>query len=180
MKKRTTSFMQLPYVEARYKGGKQNPTAIVLLPSFTTSERGSALGIANHWHSPSSPHHTGHYVVDEAEAYETTRPRTKAGHWHCSQKNLVRIVLCAEPINGEVFWNNKVHAQVLAQAAKVVASLMLEHDIRDRYLNDEEQRAWFKRPWRRRGGLIVDTPSGWPYESFINEVKAQKALQTPI
>src|SRR6478735_1801399 len=171
---------QMPFIEAQHQGKKQKPTAIILSPSFTTSAKGAALGVAMNWHSKSSPHESGHYTVDEVERYRTTSDKRVAGHWHCSRKGAIRIMICAEPYSAGTFWHDDVHRPVLQKTAELVAELSLVHRIKVVYFTPSSFDRWAERPSRRRGGLLVDAPEGWPWQRFYNDVMAQRALKPPI
>lgn len=170
----------MPSVEAFYQDGKQKPTAIILTPSFTTSAKGAALGVAMNWHTKSSPHESGHYTVDEVQRFRTTPDNRVAGHWHCSQKGAIRIMICAEPYSASRFWHDDEHIPVLQKTAELVADLTLAHNINVAYFTEPTFERWKKRPSRRRGGILVDTPEGWPWQAFYNDVMAQRALKTII
>jgi hypothetical protein len=170
----------MPTVEAFYGSGKQKPTAIILSPSFTTSEKGAALGVAMTWHSPSSPRDSGHYTVDEVQRFRTLPDKMIAGHWQHTQKNAIRIMVCAEPYSASTFWHDNIHLPVLHKTAELVAELTLAYNINVSYFTDGSFERWKKRSTRYRGGILVDTPEGWPWQRFYNEVMAQRALKTLI
>lgn len=170
----------MPSVEAFYQGGKQKPTAIILTPSFTTSAKGAALGVAMNWHTSGSPLKSGHYTVDEVQRFRTTPDKRVAGHWQDSQKNAIRIMVCAEPYSAGTFWHDDVHIPVLQKTAELVAELSLAYNINVAFFTEESFERWRQRPNRRRGGILVDTPEGWPWQRFYNDVMAQRALKTII
>jgi hypothetical protein len=170
----------IPYVESRFQFGKQKPSAIILRGTFTTSDEGAALGLAQAWHKAPEPWASGHFTVDARKRFRCTPDRVIAGTPGCSDKGAVRIAICAEPFSGDIFWHEDTHLPVLFRAAELVAELTLAYKIPVRYLEVESLERWMKRPATRRGGIIVDTPEGWPYERFLSEVKAQRALKTII
>lgn len=176
MKKYFTPDM--PYVESRHQGGKQKPTAIILRASYTTSAEGAALGVAQMWHKAASPWKSGHYTVDERKRFRCTPDNVIAGTPECNDKGAIRIAICAEPFSAKVFWNDEVHLPVLFKTAELVAELTMAYKIQPRYLNDLGREVWERRPTRGHGGIIVDTPDGWPHETFLSEVHAQRALKT--
>jgi hypothetical protein len=169
----------VPYVEAHYQGGKQKPTAIILRPSFTNSEEGAALAVAQYWHRSSSFWDAGHYTVDNARRFRCVRDNVIAGK-DDSGKGELRIALCADPMSGKIFWNEDEHRLVLRNAAQLVAELSLAHKIKARYLDQEGLERWSKFRSRARGGIYIYEPSGFPFEAFLNEVNAQRVLKTHI
>lgn len=165
---------QMPYVEARFQFGKQKPKRIVLRGSFTTSEKGAALGLAQAWHSAPEPWKSGHYTVDEEQRFRCIPDRVIAGTKECADKGMIRVAICAEPVNSHRFWDETLHGRVLKRTAKLVAELTLAYNIPVRYISPDDRGLWSGR------GIVVDTPSGWPSETFLSEVNAQRALKTHI
>jgi hypothetical protein len=172
MSKYTTPKM--PYVEARYQFGRQKPRRIILRGTFTTSAKGAALGLAQAWHSAPEPWKSGHYTVDEETRFRCIPDLVIAGTKAESDKGTLRVAICAEPVSGQRFWDETLHGRVLNRTAKLVAELTLAYNIPVRYIN-EDDRGW----WSGRG-IYVDTPSGWPSETFLAEVNAQRVLKTHI
>lgn len=168
-----------PYVEAHHQGGKQKPTAIILRPSFTNSEEGAALAVAQYWHRSSSFWDAGHYTVDRTQRFRCVRDNVIAGK-DTSSKGELRVAICADPMSGQVFWNEDEHRYVLRNAAQLVAELTLAHKIKVRYLDQESLEHWSQFRTRRRGGIYVYEPSGFPFQAFIDEVNAQRVLKTHI
>lgn len=170
-----------PYVEARNKGGKQKPTSIILTPSFTTSERGAALGLATRWSSSSDSNNVGHFVIDEATRYRCIDDDRIAGLPGNRTKNAIRIVICAEPVSGSRFWDFQgEHYHVLRNTAELVAGLTLSYKIPVSYFTEGSFARWEKRSWRHRGGIYVAEMNGWPWQEFINLVKLKTTLKTHI
>lgn len=167
----------IPFVEARYTGGKQKrPTVIILTLSFTTSEKGAALAVANRHHRSTSPTYSCHYVVDEAEAYRCIPDDVSAYHGY---KRAIEINICAEPIEDESSWYNHTQHAVIQRTAKIVADLLLTYKIPTRYLdNDAETRWTTKRKSRRLGGIIIRVPGAWPHDLFMTYVNAEKTLRS--
>lgn len=168
-----------PYVEAHHQGGKQKPTAIILRPSFTNSEEGAALAVAQYWHKSSSFWDAGHYTIDRTKRFRCVRDNVIAGIDN-SGKGELRVTLCADPISGQQFWDVDEHRLVLSNAAHLVAELTLAHKIKLRYLDDDGLARWGKFRTRARGGIYVDEPSGFPFQAFLDEVNAQRVLKTHI
>lgn len=165
---------KMPFVEAHYQFGKQKPKQIILRGTFTTSNKGAALGIAQVWHSSQEPWTSGHYTIDDETRFRCVPDHVIAGTKDCSDKGVLRVAICAEPVSGFRFWDETLHARVLKRTAKLVAELSLAYNIPVRYV-DEDVRGWLKPK-----GIVIDTPSGWPSETFLTEVKAQKVLKTHI
>lgn len=159
-----------PFVEARYSGGKQRPTVITLQPSFTTSEEGAALGLANMWHSPFSPDYSGHYTVDNAKIIRCVDDSVVSGFKEFQLDGILRIFMCAEPASPTTFWNEVEHAQVLHTTATLVAELCRKHKIRPRYLDYQDLLHWGAWSTRRRGGIFVNASEDWPHELFLKDV----------
>lgn len=162
---------KLPYVEARCQFGKQRPKFFVLRGSFTTSTKGAALGVAQNWHSAPEPWWAGHYSVDEELIFRCVPDRAIAGTKEAHDKGAIRIAICAEPVSRDIFWSETLHAPVLHKVAGLIADLSLVYRIPIRYIENDR---------RHKGGIVLDTPSGWPRDIFLNEVQAQRALKTHI
>lgn len=174
----------MPFVEAKLQGGKQKPTAIILRPSHTRSFDGAALAVAQRWHQAPSFWSAGHYTVDESKRYRCVPDDVVAGDTN-SDKNALRVAMCAEPFSTHTFWNEDHHRHVLRKTAELVAELSLYHKISVDYLNEEfggdkTYAKWSKRRTRRRGGIYVMETSGFPFEAFIAEVDAKRDLKKHI
>jgi hypothetical protein len=164
----------VPFVEAARVGGKQKPTAISIMLSDTTSEKGSALGVAQYHHRPNGPMISFHYIVDNAMVYQCVRNNVAAyGNPH----NAINILICARPHEQEDLWEDASARPVLHKAASLVADLMLVYNIKPRYLEDKALEKWLRHKWRRRGGLMIRVPGTWPYESFLLDVKSQMLVK---
>lgn len=169
-----------PYVQALHQGGKQKPTAIALRPSFTNSEEGAALAVAQYWHRAGNDFwDAGHYTVDAQRRFRCVRDNVIAGETKAA-KGTIRIALCADPFSRTTFWHEDEHRLVIRSAAKLVAELTLAYKINVAYLDDSGLARWEKSRTRRRGGIHVDEPSGFPFQAFIDEVNAQRVLKTHI
>lgn len=169
-----------PYVEALHQGGKQKPTVILLRPSFTNSEDGAALAVAQYWHrSSNSFWDAGHYSVDARQRFRCVRDNVIAGQ-NEKNKGEIRVALCADPVSTQTFWDEDEHRLVLRNAAHLVAELSLAYKINASYLDDSGLARWEKRKTRRRGGIYVCEPSGFPFQAFMNEVNAQRVLKTHL
>lgn len=175
----TYEIPSAPYVEALHQGGKQKPTAIFLRPSFTNSKDGAALAVAQFWHRSASFWDAGHYTVDSEKRFRCVRDNVIAGK-DDSSKGELRIAMCADPISPTRFWDQDEHRLVLRRTAELVAELSLAHRLNLTYLDDEQLARWRQRKTRRRGGIYVTEPTGWPFDEFMNEVHAQRTLKTHI
>ena len=161
----------VPFIEAHRKGGKQRPTAIVLRSSFTTSEKGAAMGIANNWHVKTSPALSTHYVVDEAETYQCVPDKIVSYYGAQDPKGALSITICSEPLEYEAFWDDAIHAKVLDRVADLVAQLALAYRIPVRYLDGGGTYHWNKWKRRARGGIIVRVDGAWPMNAFLADVQ---------
>lgn len=174
MAKTAAALLNIPFVEAQHVGGKQKPTAIVISLSMTTSEKGAALGIANYQHRFDSPRKSAHYVVDEAVTYCCIPDNVAAyGNPH----RTINVQICAQPHEDVPLWENGTAAPVMHRAAVLVADLMVLYKIRPKNLRGSSEERWFKHRWRRRGGLIIKVTGTWPYEVFLDDVKAEIAAR---
>ena len=169
-----------PYVQALHQGGKQKPTAIVLRPSFTNSKEGAALAVAQFWHrSANNFWDAGHYTVDADRRFRCVRDNVIAGV-DDTAKGEIRIAMCADPFSKEVFWNEDEHRHVLRNTAELVAELSLAYRLKVEYLDETKMAQWRKKRSRRRGGIYVAEPRGFPFDAFLDEVLAQRVLKTHI
>jgi hypothetical protein len=170
----------MPFVSAKLQGGKQKPTAILLRPSHTNSFEGAALAVAQNWHKSQAFWDAGHYSVDCTRRYRCVSDKVVAGAGPNVDKNAIRIAVCAEPYSGLRFWSENHHRLVLRKTAELVAELTLAYKIRPILLNSDEFESWKNSRTRRRGGIYVFEESGWPSESFIDEVNAKRDLKKHI
>jgi hypothetical protein len=166
----------MPFVEAHNKGRKQRPTAIVLRSSFTTSEKGAALGIANNLHKRNAPNESYHYIVDEATTYRGVWDNVTSYYGAEDPRGALSINMCSQPVMDASFWDDGEHVKVLDRTVDLVAQLVLAYKIPVRYLDVEDQLRWSKFKTRRRGGLIVRVAGEWPYDQFLSNVKTQIAF----
>lgn len=167
----------MPFVEAKLKGGKQRPRVIFIKPTFTSSDFGSALAIAQRWHRGASFWEAGHYVLDSKKRFRCVRDNVIAGEID-ADKGALRIAVCAEPISGDVFWDVEVHKEVLRKTAELVAELTLIHNIKVRYLEKGELSKRQRFSMRRRGGIFIEETVGWPLQTFMDEVNEFRKLKS--
>lgn len=172
----------VPYVEAKYKGGKQTPTLIVMHSTVTTTVEGAALGVANMWHRSTSPMSSAHYVSDEAKTYQCVHDHIVA--YHCGYNtNSIGIEMCDDPRNPKNRWNDAPHQKMFERAAQLAATLCLAYGIPARYLSDEELWRWGQNKKVSLGGITTHAqmtrvfkksthwdPGEWPKNEFIKRV----------
>lgn len=159
----------VPFVEARYVGSKQKPTAIFIKLSSTTSEKGAALGIANYHHAANSPLVSYHYIVDEDAVYQCV-PNNIAAYGN--PYRALNILVCAEPQIRINFWDDPSMYRVIFRTARLLANLIPMYNISVQYLDSEEEKYWHKRRVRRRGGLVAPPVGIWPYRMFLEDIKS--------
>lgn len=156
----------VPFVQAHNVGGKQRPTAIVLRSSWTTSEKGAALGIANRLHQRNAPNESYHYVVDEATTYRCIDERRISYYGAQNPRGAISINVCSQPVDKAVYWDDLDHAPVLDRTVDLVAQLALTYKIPLQYVDVPH---WI----RRKSGIMIQVAGAWPSEQFLNNVKAQ-------
>lgn len=164
-----------PFVQAKHVGDTQRPTAIVLSLSNTTSDRGSALAIANYHHGPVAPRKSYHYIVDEGKTYRCVPVNVAA---YGNPYRAINVHICAQPHESVPMWEDGSATTVMYRAADLIADLMLAYRIPARNLTGAAEEKWRKHRWRRRGGLIVHVEGAWPYTSFLGDVKARMTIKT--
>lgn len=163
-----------PYVEAHHQGLRQRrPSAILLKPTWTTSDTGAAYGIAMAQHRRGAPHDTAHFVVDSSTIYQCVPAKTIAGHEHCSTKNLLSISVCFDPSETQYGWDSKTHQDLLENLSELVAQLTVEYKIRPVWLDAASFKRWTKMKTRSRGGLFAQMEGPWPLAEF-NSTLMQK------
>lgn len=165
--------LSMPYVESAFKGGRQRPTAIIISPSFTTSVKGAAVGIAKTWNRGRTQLDPSHYVVDETTVVRCVDDKFfVASSPHDVDMGAIRIMICAHPANAS-FWDLARHGMVLQKTSELVAELIVKHKIKLAYMNEQTMRRWEEHPWRRRGGIFIDENAGeWPHQHFMDAVQA--------
>lgn len=158
-----------PFVEARHSGGKHRPTVVVLRSSWTTSEKGAALGIALRLHQPSAPKESYHYTIDEATTFRCIPEKQISYYGAQNPAKAISINMCAQPVEDVAFWDDSEHFKVLDRTVDLVAQLLLAYKIPARYTDAPH--------WRRsRGGIIVQVAGAWPSDQFLSNVKTQAAF----
>lgn len=161
----------VPFVEAYHKGGRQNPTAIIIRSSDTTSDKGAALAIANTQRKVSSPHETYHYIVDAGSTYRCVPDRIVAGaSFHCAEPGAIQILMCVEWLPQLAEWDDQKHAKVLERTVDLVAQLALAYKISTSYADGDRWQKWRR---RSRGGIIIQVNGAWPWSTFASDVKAR-------
>lgn len=164
-----------PYVEARHTSGRQRkPTAILIKPTWTTSETGAALGVAMAQNPSTAPHETAHFTVDETQIFQCVPIKVIAGHSHCSTKNQIFVRLCFDPSLVQYGWESEVHTKLLDNLAELVALLTIEYKIKNRILSGSEYSRWLDWKTRRRGGIFASMEATWPSDDFIALVEQKR------
>lgn len=166
----------IPFVEARCKGGRQKPTAIVLKSSYTTSEKGAALAIALNWNSQHSSYDATHYVVDEATTYRCVWDWVQAIPEMHETKNALTVNVCHDPGDEPDYWYLDTRLRTMHRTADLVAELMHHYRIPTQYLHGRGLDRWLHRRRRSRGGIILKIDGYWPAEEFLNLVRARRRL----
>jgi hypothetical protein len=158
----------IPFVQAHHVGNRrQRPTAIVLRTSFTTGDKGAALGIANAWHNPYTKTDSCHYVVDEFQAVRCVPDKSTAMPIGTGiYKRAISINVCYDPPDAPM-------AAVVARTARLVARLCKLYKIKPRLLSLGGEEDWVLHKWRSRGGIILKTVGDFPTITFLDAVKAE-------
>lgn len=173
--KRHYKPQEVPFVEARHMGSKQRPSAITLVLSGSTSDKGAALATATALHRPNAPTQSFHYFVDEDSVYQGM-PVDRAPY--NSPYRSIAILVCAEPQAQESDWDHGQLYSVERRTAELVAQLTLKHRIRTRHLEGDDLIKWSRRRWKRNGGILVRGVGAWPIETFLLDVRANQTIQT--
>lgn len=163
MRKSRLQGDNIPFVQAYHVDGGQKPTSIILRTSFTTGDKGAALGIANAWMNPYNKTSSCHYVVDEAKVYRCVPDRIQALPFGNEIKGAISINICYDPPYGPV-------DAARYRAASLVARLCKLHKIRVCSLSSDEEIRWLRHKWRSRGGIILKTVGDFPAASFLESV----------
>lgn len=155
----------IPFVQAHHVGGKQRPTAIVLRTSFTTGDAGAAHGIAQAWHNPNNKIDSCHYVIDKQQVIRCVPDKVAARSVYTSiYRNAITINVCYDP-------PEPPKDMVIVNTAKQVARLCQLYRIKRRILNKEQELEWLKRPWKTKGGIILNTVGSFPTYDFFDRVE---------
>lgn len=169
----------VPFIEAYNKGGKHKPTAILLEPTFTTSVKGAAFGIANNLHR-SKDLGSWHYVVDEAETYRCVWDNLVAlSDPSEDSRGILSVKICLDPAK-KFAWDDPQPSALLRRTADLVAQLSLAYKIPTRYLDRSEEARWRAHRRRSRGGIILNIPGDWPTGRFMSLVSLQKTIKTTL
>lgn len=153
----------LPFVQARHTLGSQKPKTIELRSSFTTSDSGAALGLANYWHSDLSFKHPSHYVVDETAVYQCVPDNVMVDSFNGAKKGVLLITVCSEPLSNVKQWYDQSHQQVLTRTISLIRELARTYHIPLRYVDDTSQKRWYQFKFRRHG-IVINITGIWPYE----------------
>lgn len=158
----------IPFVQAAHVGDRQRPTAILLRTSFTTGDKGAALGIANAWHRSWNRTESCHYVVDEFQAIRCVPDVVEAYNGSGPIRRVISVNVCHDPPEGPT-------TAVYNRTARLVARLCKLYRIRPVVLSDEEEARWLKHRWKSRGGIILKTAGDFPVDWFSISVTGEMA-----
>lgn len=118
----------VPFIRARYQGGRQTPKAVVIHGTVSSDNAGTARNIAGWWHGPTSPVTSCHYIVDPREAIQAVGDHSIA--FHCGyNRNSVGIELCDEQQGPANRWKDADSQAILKRAARLTAQLCLAYGI---------------------------------------------------
>lgn len=154
-----------PMIAARWHGGRQTPTLIVMHSTVGPAKAGAARGVAGYFAREGNKT-SAHYVVDAAEVIQTVGDHTVAYHCGHNQDSL-GIEMCDYPVlksvahwflpkkqrtghqnvtpHGKVNplrWLEPSHRAMLRRAGHLVGDLCLAYNIPVRTLTDAQLRAW--------------------------------------
>jgi len=160
----------VPFVEAKRKGNKHKPTAIVLRASFTPSTQGAALEIARYWHRDAQTD-ACHYVVDSGSTYRCIPDGVSSLMGAALQNGTIWVNLCCEPNEDKELFFKSTGPNLLDRAADLVAELCLSHKIRPVKLSRNEQGKWYMWKRRSRGGVIINIEGAFPSKEFMDTVR---------
>jgi hypothetical protein len=155
----------IPFVQAHHVGRRQRPTSVLLRTSFTTGDKGAALGIANAWTNPYNKMDSCHYVIDEARTYRCVPDKIEAMPTRIPSKvhGTISVNLCYDPPAGP-------SKEVLYRSTLLVARLCKCYRIKPRILSETEMDKWMDHKWRSRGGIILHTVGDFPVDKFLDSV----------
>lgn len=124
-------------ISARYHGGPQTPTVIVI----HTAEAGpnaTARNVANYFATmPDGRQASAHYVVDKNEYIECVAPEYQA--WHAPGVNNHSIGIEHTGVDASAtteIWN--MNSQLLEKSAELVANLCSQYDIPAIFISGED------------------------------------------
>lgn len=163
MQKSKLQGKNIPFVQAHHVAGRQRPTSILLKTSFTTGDRGAALGIANAWTNPYNRTASCHYVIDESRVYRCVPDKAQAMPFGTKIKGAITINVCYDPSEGPL-------DAVFYGTSHLVARLCKLYRIRPRLLSHQEEMRWLSKKWRYRGGIILKTVGDFPADKFLDSV----------
>ena len=174
-----------PMIAARWKGGSQTPTAIVMHGTVSPCESGGARATA-HFFATEDNKTSAHYVVDPGEVVQCVGDHTIA--YHCGYNTGSIGVEMTDPETGPASrWSDGNHTSMLNHAATLVAELCLAYDIEVRRPTVAELKAkgphgiYGHNDSRLAFGSTTHTdPIGFPWPHFLTLVKAEaKRLSQP-
>jgi hypothetical protein len=164
MRKSSYHTSSIPLVQAANYGGRQRPTAVLLMTSWTTGDKGAANGIAQSWHNPNNRVESSHYVIDEAQTIRCVPDKIEALNNERSYKGAISINVCHDPPFGPL-------PEVMCRTAQLTARLCRIYRIPVRVLSRSEEERWMRHKWRSRGGILLKTVGYFPTDEFFASVE---------
>lgn len=168
-----------PFIQARFRGGRQVPKAIVMHGTVTADDKGTARNVARWWAGPTSPVSSAHYTVDPGEVIQSVGDHTIA--YHCGyNKDSIGVELCDEQVGPASRWRDADSTAILKRAARLVAELCLAYDIEPVrpttaalkakgphgiYGHNDSRLAF--------GGTTHSDPRDFPWAKFLRMVRAE-------
>lgn len=159
----------IPFVEPAHQGKWHQPSAILIKPSWTTSDKGAANAIAQTQHNPSSRVESCHFIVDDAQTIRCVPTHHAAVSDPPYFKGAISICCCynppEHPTETTLFRTARLTARVCKRYRFPVASIGVE-----------DRRRWYHRGFGYGGGIVFDTVGSFPIEGFLNLVKFELEL----
>lgn len=158
----------VPTLDARWHGGTQTPTLLVMHSTVTSSAAGAARSVA-HFFATEDNKTSAHYVVDAKDTIQCVGDHTVA--YHCGHnQDSIGIEMCDMPVLTSIrHWFLRKNRQagkktvwpdgkrtsplrwlvpnqraVLRRSAQLAGDLCLAYGIRPVFLNPAQLRAWDK------------------------------------
>lgn len=118
-----------PFVAAKWHGGAQTPTLIVMHSTVTPCGPGWARKVAHYFAGLDANHKaSAHYVVDTDTVIQCVHDHVVA--YHCGQnQDSIGIEMCEYPSWNLARWLTPEHRKMKRQAVRLVAELCLAYDI---------------------------------------------------
>jgi N-acetylmuramoyl-L-alanine amidase CwlA len=168
-------------IPARWHGGSQTPRLIVMHSTVGPTKAGSAEGVADFFKTEQTPT-SAHYVVD-AGPYTSAVIQCVPDHtvaYHCGHnQDSIGIEMCDQPAQPITRWKDADHQALMANAARLVATLCLAYSIRPWYVPWPALRLGVKgvtTHWQMTQAFHQSThtdPGAWPRKAFMRAVRAE-------